>query len=324
MFFSISSALLREDNEIALLLFTHRYEDGRIFIEFDDVSAAENWISSLSRPHKERWSNILKHSIQISARFNIRKSYPSGLVVKVTDVQESSWDNVLELTLADAFALIDQSIKLALENSRNDLLFLKTLLPNKQRAKIDTLISKGHLEVLGGGIGELKKILELRGEEKAFWFLSWTMFDSDSTRPGEVIQATQDIIDLCEQKALAYHCLKKRAIENYIDHDIYRLTHEGPLNERARAIYSLSEDQISYFNMKSGLSPVEKSSALYRDLSPELLAQLEHGFGNRFAARTFSCIDVHDDIYNAHQKNSVFDEFGSKLNHLASLLGRPV
>lgn len=324
MFFNISSALLHEDNEITLLLFTHRYEDGRIFIQFDDLEATENWISSLSRPHKDRWSNLLKHSIQLSARFNIKKSYPSELIINVTDVQESNWDGTIEVTLADAFSLIDQSIKLALENSRNDLLFLKTLLPEKQRAKIDTLINKGHLEILGGGIGELKKILELRGDEKTFRLLSWTMFDSDSTRPGEVMRATQEIIDVCEQKALAYHCLKKRAIENYIDQDIYELTHQGPLNERAKAVYSLNKDQISYFNMKSGLSSAEKASTLYKDLPFQTLAELEQGFGGRFAMRTFSCVDAHEDIHKVHRKNSTLDEFGTKLDHLASLLGRPV
>lgn len=324
MFFNISSELLNEDNELLLSYFIKRYDDARIFIEFDDVGAAENWIASLSRPYKNRWSNLLRHSVQLSARFNIKKEYPSELVINIADVEESNWDGVVKVTLNDAFSLIDQSVKLALENSRNDLLFLKTLLPVKHREKIDSLISRGHLEVLGGGIGELKKILELRGGEKTFRLLSWTMFDSDATHPGEVVRNTKEIIDLCEQKALVYHCLKKRAIENYIDKDIYKLTHDGPLNERAKAVYSLSEDQISYFNMKSGLSASDKVSVLYKDLPPETLSELEQGFGSRFASNTFSRVDVHEDIHRAHQENSTLDEFGSKLNHLASLLGRPV
>ena len=324
MFFNISSALLNEDNEVLLLLFIHRYEDGRIFIEFDDLQVAENWIASLSKPHKDRWSMLLRHSIQLSARFNIKKTYPPTLVVHVTDIEESSWDETVKVTLNDAFSLIDQSIKLALENSRNDLLFLKTLLPEKYRDRIDLLISKGHIEVLGGGIGELKKILELRGSEKGFRLLSWTMFDSDAPQPGAVEKATQEIIDVCEQKALTYHCLKKRAIENYINEDIYRLTHRGPLNERAKAVYSMNEDQISHLNMKDGLSAAEKASELYNSLPPETLAELTQGFGKRFANKTFSCIGAHEDIYKVYQKNSTLDEFGSKLNHLASLLGRPV
>ncbi|WP_324741245.1 hypothetical protein [Pseudomonas veronii] len=324
MFFNISSALLKEDNELSLLLFIHRYEDGRIFIEFDDLKAAENWIGSLSKPHKDRWSNLLRHSIQLSARFNIKKAYPSELIINIADIQKSNWDGVVKVTLNDAFSLIDQSIKLALENSRNDLLFLKTLLSEKHRKKIDILMSKGHLEVLGGGIGELKKILESRGDEDAFRLLSWTMFDSDATYPGEVKKANQEIIDVCDQKSLVYHCLTKRSIENYIDQDIYKLTHQGPLNSRAKALYSLGEDQISYFNMKSGLSPADKASALYKDLPPETLVVLERGFGDRFAMRTFSCVEAHEDIHEVHRKNSTLDEFGSKLDHLASLLGRPV
>jgi hypothetical protein len=324
VFFNISSALLNEDNEVLLMLFIHRYEDGRIFIEFDDLNAAESWIASLSKPHKDRWSMLLKHSIQLSSRFNIKNTYPSTLIVNVADIKESSWNGTIKVTLNDAFSLIDQSIKLALENSRNDLLFLKTLLPEKYRDRIDVLISKGHIEVLGGGIGELKKILELRGDENAFRLLSWTMFDSDAPQPGEYVKSTQEIIDVCEQKALTFHCLKKRAIENYINEEIYRLTHRGPLNDRAKAVYSMNDIQISHLNMKSGLSAAEKASELYKDLPPETLAELTQGFGNRFATKTFSCAEAHEDIYKVHQKNSTLDEFGSKLNHLASLLGRPV
>lgn len=324
MFFNISSDLLNEDNELLLSYFIQRYDDARIFIEFDDLVVAENWIASLSRPYQGRWSNLLKHSVQLSARFNIRKSYPSELIINIADVEESNWDGVIKITLSDAFVLIDQSVKLALENSRNDLFFLKTLLPEKHRNKIDKLLNRGHLEVLSGGIGELKKILELRGDDKAFKLLSWTMFDSDSTRPGEVVRTTQEIIDVCEQKALVYHCLRKRAIENYIDQDIYKLTHKGPLNDRAKAVYSLSEDQISYFNMKTGLSAADKASELYKDLPPEILAVLEQGFGGRFASNTFSCVEAHEDIHRVHRENSTLDEFGPKLNHLASLLGRPV
>lgn len=324
MFFNISSALLNEDNELSLALFIRRYEDGRIFIEFDDLRAAENWIASLSRPHKDRWSMLLKHSVQLSVRFNIKNAYPSELVINIADIEESNWDGDIKVTLDDALTIIDQSIKLALENSRNDLSFIKTLLPEKHREKIDVLIHKGHLEVLGGGIGELKKILELRGDERAFKLLSWTMFDSDATQPGEVMKATQEIIDVCEQKALVYHCLKKRAIENYIDQDIYQLTHEGPLNDRAKAVYAMNEDQIAYFDMKSGLSAADKLSALYKDLPPETLVELEQGFGKRFASKTFSCVEAHEDIHKVHRKNSTLDEFGTKLNHLVSLLGRPV
>ncbi|AMN76872.1 hypothetical protein [Pseudomonas azotoformans] len=323
MFFKFSSALLKEDNEIALSLFIRRYEDGRIFLEFDDVRAAEDWIATLSRPFKERWAAIVKHSVQLGARFNLNKMYPAGLIIKVDEVRSSVWKGEVIVTIEDALYLIDQSIKLALENSRNDLFFLKTLLPAKQRDSIDVLIGRGHLEVLGGGNGELKKVLELKAEDNPFRILSWTLFDSDATEPGEIKKATQALIDVCEKYSLVYHCLSRRAIENYIDRDVYLLAHDGRLNDNAKMVYSLSESQISHFNMKEGLSDTEKRSSLYKDLPEEVLAGLQ-GFGGRFASRTFSRVDLHEGIHQIYQEKSTLGEFGSKLHHLASLLGRPV
>lgn len=323
MYFRISASLLTEDNEGKLLLFAQRYDLDRIYIEFDDLPATERWINSLSRPHRERWNTVLKHTIQLSAKFNIKEFYPAFLILNVLDIAASQW-NLTNITLDDAFMLIDQATKLALENSRNDLMFIKTLLSEKDRRRIDVLIEKGHLEILGGGNGELKKILEMRGTIPHFRALSWTMFDSDATRPGEIKQATQELIDVCQRLGLIYHCLNKRAIENYICREIYELSHPGPLNDKAKALYSLSNDQISHFDMKSGLSAEAKNSALYRDLPQNILTELTLGFGGKFARRTYSCAEAHEGMHQAHIRNDALAEFGEKLNHLSCLLGRPI
>jgi hypothetical protein len=327
VFFIISSELLNEDNEISLLMFSKRYSDGRIFLEFSNQKVAESWINSLARPHKERWTNILKNSTQLSTRYNLKKIYTSALIVKIAhDVPSSVWGEEKILTLDDAVALADQGIKIGLENSRNDLSFIKTLLPERSRQHIDHLISLGHLEIVGGGgIGELKKILELRGINESFRALSWIMFDSDATYPNEPVKSTQDIVDVCNKLGIFYHCLARRSIENYISKEIYELTHPGPINEKAKAVYSLSPEQLSHFNMKIGFkSSSEKKLDLYKDLKPELVRKLNDGFGSKFAANTFSESESHESIHNLHKKNSTLNEFGTKLHHLANLLGRPV
>ncbi|WP_440074113.1 hypothetical protein [Pseudomonas fragariae (ex Marin et al. 2024)] len=323
MYFRISASLLTEDNEGKLLLFAQRYDQDRIYVEFDDLSIAEAWINSLSRPHRERWKTILKHAIQLSAKFNIKKFYPRFLRLNVLDIRLSDW-SLTKITLDDAFMLIDQATKIALENSHNDLMFIKTLLSEKDRKRIDTRMINGHLEVLGGGNGELKKILEIRGVSPHFRILSWTMFDSDATVPGEIKEPTQQLIDVCQSLDLVFHCLSKRAIENYICREIYELSHPGPLNAKAQALYSLNEVQISHLDMKGGLSAEAKNSPLYHDVPPNISDELAQGFGGRFAKKTYSCVEAHNSMHQAHIKNHALNEFGDKLNHLSCLLGRPI
>ncbi len=324
MFFIISNDLLSPENEIQLLMLARRYDEDRIFLEFSDQNAAENWVGSLAQPYKNNWSVILKNSIQIRSRYNIKRLYSAELVIKVeANISESTWGPVKSLTLDDAIALIDQGVKLGLENSRNDLSFLRTLLPTRSRAHLDTLLEKGHLEVLGGGIGELKKILQHRGSDSKFKALSWTLFDSDATYPGHTVQSTQEIIDTCEELGLTYHCLTRRAIENYISKEIYQLTHSG-LNQTAEAIYQLSNVQLNHFNMKLGFGgSSEHTLQIYNDLTPEIVENLQRGLGKKFAHTTFSDHEKHDAIHESHKNNSTLDEFGTKLNHLANLLGRP-
>lgn len=327
MHYLISSDLLIKDNEIALADFSKRFFQDRIFVEFTDIDKAQLWVEGLGDKQKEEWSRLLQESVRLKSQYNMKKIYLAANKIRVIhNLAESKWDEVVELNLQDAQMVLDHSIMVGLENSRNDQAFLLALLPKKSRERFVELVEKGRLAFVGGGgNGELKVQLIAKAKNKAFRLLSWIMFDNDAKFPGDVSQATTELIGVCVTNKLNFHCLQRRCIENYITLPIYQLAYPGVAGKKVESIFGLSEEQSKYFNFKKGFSNTkEDDHPVYSNLTPEQKRNLVKGFGDKLASEVYDNEHIRDQIHEIFKNSGVIAEFGDKLDHLEQLLGRPV
>ena len=326
MHFLVSSELLKTENENQLHDFAKRFFEERIFLEFSDIEKAQEWVQRLDAKQQETWSRVLRHSVHLKSHHNMKKMYLPATKVRVRhDIAKSEWDGQVVLTLDDACMVLDHVIMVGLENSRNDRDFLLTLLPLKSRNRFMSLFKKGRLAFVGGGgNGELKVQLIERVEEPSFKLLSWIMFDNDSRHPGHMPQATQELIEVCTENNLTFHCLERRCVENYITREIYNLVFPGVVGQKVDSIFGLSLEQTKYFNFKKGFSnSKEEDNALYDNLTSAQKKALSKGFNDKLAADVY-CDEHRQRIHEIFSASGVMAEFGNKLSHLEQLLGRPV
>ena len=165
------------------------------------------------------------------------------------------------LSIADADALLARSLRLLLENGRNDWAFLTKVVPEEWRAKWDKAVTKRWIEEHNaGGITEMRRIIE---EQLAFdpvrRLRTWAMFDSDGLHARDASQQSEDTRRACETWGVVYHRLQRRAIENYIPREslydwAFRRRHKADRDEmvaRVRAHHALAADEERhYLDMK--------------------------------------------------------------------------
>lgn len=326
MHFLVSSELLNGENEIKLHDLAKRFLEERIFVEFTDIDKAEVWVETLDARTHETWSRVLRHSVHLKSQHNMKKLYLAANKIRVLhNISESVWDGQVTLTLDDACMVLDHVTLIGLENSRNDRDFLLTLLPQRSRERFMNLFQKGRLAFVGGGgNGELKVQLIERAVTPSFRLLSWIMFDNDACYPGHVPQATQDLIQVCTDNNLTFHCLERRCVENYITREIYNLTHPDIKGQKVESIFGLSLEQSKYFNFKKGFGKSkEEDHAVYANLTEKQKKELGRGFGDKLASEVY-CAEYQQQIHDIFRALNVMAEFGTKIAHLEQLLGRPV
>lgn len=170
----------------------------------------------------------------LSAEGNLPHWHIEGsLTIHVERRFTSDWKNQ-RLTLTDAADLVREPLHLLLENSRNDLTFLKHLAgPTDGQTFLDLEAESRRLEVFGGGCGEIQKWLEeLKTQETATQISSawrkllrtWVMFDRDAGDQ-DALQPSTHALKLLELlKGLhddrgmgpSWVCLERREIESYV------------------------------------------------------------------------------------------------------------
>ncbi|HSO00357.1 MAG TPA: hypothetical protein VLS89_18820 [Candidatus Nanopelagicales bacterium] len=175
----------------------------------------------------------------------------------------------IRLPLAAARDLLARPLRLLLENGRNDWGFLGKVVPSAWKARWDRAVKERWIEAEnGGGITEMRKIiLQQIAPDDARRLRTWAMFDSDGRRAGDSSDAARATRAACEQWGVAYHPLRRRAIENYVPKEALfdwaqRRRKRDDREEkllRVRAYCAMTEEQRHYFNMKEGFVGDERS-----------------------------------------------------------------
>lgn len=131
-------------------------------------------------------------------------------------------------------------LHILVENQINDAAFIRRVMPPKWRIRLNDLECSGRLRyVQGGGIGEIKKMIEFHCVDgqalKAFglstdvWkLLHFVLYDRDIYKENNTIDKnrpstqSEELRILCENQGMKYrsHQLERRAQENYLPYEI--------------------------------------------------------------------------------------------------------
>ncbi len=199
----------------------------------------------------------------------------------------------LILSLSDAEIFLRAEFRVIVENDVSDRHFLLAMMRPEWRARILAMESNGWLRFeFGGGLTHMINLVtEVRTSitEKSS---VWVLFDSDSLAPQRHGPYVRELITACTDH-VPFHCLQRRAIENYIPYMAldYWTSHDDGRSKRSkfRALRDLTPLQQAHFNMKFGFkgdldrNDLANVGALYDGLTAEQRNELASGFGKNIS-----------------------------------------
>lgn len=257
-----------------------------IYVANDNHPSYQEWLGALSKSRREAWTFQIDWSIRQRATHRIFR-------VSLAHIAQSEWDaSPPRLTISDALRLVDTPFRVVLENGRYDRAFLLAMMSSATREYFEWLERSDQIIFWGaGGIGELRAVLDEQIAMKDHRRLThWVLFDSDAPSPGNRSSDAERVIASCQASGLPFHCLKRRAIENYLPKGAlydwaetrnFR-TQRRPLIE---AFFQMSEPQRHHFHMKSGFSetPSAGEQALYAGLQHRVRSRLASGIDRKLS-----------------------------------------
>lgn len=252
-------------------------------LRFEDAYA-NDWVNQLDNARRQDWITVTEWAARDAAAFRLRK-----LVAAKSTVVKLS-----QLSLIDAIALIDQPVKIWVENDRNDRRFWLSMMPDDQRTMFLDFERRRIFEFTSrGGLDELRASLAEQVKRGAVSSMdSWVLFDSDGEIPGHRSASAAAMIQFCKDNDLFHHCLNRRAIENYIPRAALWHWAQGASGEKKRkrqkvvaAYQNMTSDQRWHYHMKSGWpeKPSSQANLLYASLSLKDRNILKDGIANDIA-----------------------------------------
>jgi hypothetical protein len=278
----------------------------RISIHIEDNDSYNEWVSQRTKLEQTKWTLAIKTSanLHVAAR-------TSCVFLISEDIGKPNWEADIPIAkVEDLDYLLKLPLTIALENGRNDRNFLLSVCKAGLRERLMELEKQQSLAFDGpGGINEL--INHMKGKytsHPAKRHKFWLLFDGDSTVPTEIADTANELIELCkENKIDNYHCLTRRAIENYLPisdntniEELYSLFNEDDdeFKEQLRCFSKLSKEQRYHYHMKNGLRQNNcKNSGLYNNFDKTTTKLIGRGFNIRI-----------DSIFDCG-KNASFEDF---------------
>ncbi|WP_337840584.1 hypothetical protein [Rheinheimera sp.] len=236
-------------------------------------------IEGLDSEYKEKCKVILEKE----TNFLIFKN-KIEVVSGSPSVGQVSFDNLNEKIFLNKSIVI-------VENSINDVRFLKYILSVCGKQKIIEKIDIYWEVSSNGGCGQIPGLTELKanivGSNRVF-----VLHDSDRLYPQQNLSKTHtNIVHMCRQVNVAYHTLKKREPENYI---LDKVLHSVfPMDEKYKEAWSsLTNAQKSHYDYKIGFRSKSASDEVYdglfNSLSDSQKTILKNGFGEDISELAFS------------------------------------
>jgi hypothetical protein len=201
----------------------------------------------------------------------------------------------LILSLPDALSFLGSAFTILVENRMSDRCFLLAIMRSEWRDKILAMEERGWLRFEhGGGVPSMIDFVTDVSGSVTRKSSIWVLFDSDAIAPGRLGPNVPALINLC-RRHVPFHCLERRAIENYIPYlALEHWVEYGPgepevKRPKLRAFQQATSLQRAHLNMKFGFhgdsnrDDRQMVGTLYDDLAPQHRQALETGFGPRIS-----------------------------------------
>lgn len=203
------------------------------------------------------------------------------------------------LTARAAFAIVNQPLRLVLENDQSDRLFVESTVP-----AFSTWCSNGWIEPVMGGGSHMKNKIDAASVLPVDRWRTFYLFDSDRLHPteldanwvppgGEACMGHVFERACVAMPARRWHQLERRSIENYLPPSLLATRNAAT----SAALFDASVGSMMYFyNFKAGLAGdgvhppaprptvrASRSQGFWTALPAASLAALERGFGKAVA-----------------------------------------
>ena len=232
-----------------------------VFVEGSD-DLVDDWLDSTVN----NWLGELDSDSEERAIFALQESYVSASTseptaeIRVTTTGDD-WDS-LALSPVTTRDFLRRPLNVWFENDINDSSFLTSCCSPELSESLTLLVSKGWVVFCNaGGISSMPERANNTTTESRW--KTMFLFDSDSLIPDVRGNDSNRVALACEENALKYHCLERRAIENYIPPKTlrtwaYRTTFRGQERRRLRlasdAYKRMNSEQRNYYGVKSGFA----------------------------------------------------------------------
>lgn len=273
----------------------------RCYVDTVNPTAAlgNPWFNQADRRRQKFWLNATDWAAKDAALFRLR--------TLIADLQPDSTVSPAKVTLPDAVELVGRTASIWLENGRNDRRFFLAMMPAEQRAMFLDWEKRRIIRFEnGGGLGELRKALEEMADRGVLDpRADRALFDSDAEVPGHRSRDAILMIEFCGGKQIAYHCLARRAIENYLPRAaLWSWATNGndrstrrERSARVEAYERMSGPQQEHFHLKSGWDahPSRQVTSLYANVAGPDREALQNGIDGGIASLYNTYLDfIHD------------------------------
>lgn len=252
--------------------------NNKAFLKFDiEHPAVSQWTSKNNRSD---WEEIYRCWISDATKFRQTNIAQVSGSISISNLEL----NIPILSLLDAARLITMPCFLNFENAYNDVQFIQCVVDKSTRKQISDKVHNAEIVTKGGGIGEVKNELRRQQNPLILRFKMFVLTDSDCKSLDCPEQNAVDVANICVEKRVTYHTLRRRMIENYFPLD---LLYEGTPKEnlendinykKVRAFNALNLEQRFCMHLKKGLKREGLHSNIYDDVQPETRLLLEQGF----------------------------------------------
>jgi len=156
---------------------------------------------------------------------------------------------------------LGRPLKVIVENSESDSLFIETCLLHIGGVDINTL----WLSIDHGGGSDIEKVVRRTGGRERLL----CVVDGDWIAPGEMPSSERRFKErlktTCERLGCTLHILLKREMENYLPDDAIKryLLAKGCRNADDHPYFALTEEQKDYFDLKKGLRKCDLGNPMW-------------------------------------------------------------
>ena len=278
------------------------FERRHIVVSNSDISTAvvQKWFGRQSEQTKVASEMAIEDGLLRDAAENMR------IHVSIDDRRptDDDWTTML-LSLESARQLLRRPLDVWFENDLNDGQFLLATARQEVRDRLVEWKDKGWIQFQNAGgidsIPERSAGLTHRQKMRTVF-----IFDSDARLPMQPSAPATVAIKSCEANCLTYHCLRRRAIENYIPPGTLKSWllmsglrgQEGKRMKHAiEAFGRLFDHQRWHFNLKKGFDGDLRSNSknwtsedlqeFWEGVSVDDVSKLKEGIESRIAHKVF-------------------------------------